>query len=409
MTEQIGGCPRWAAQAREALPLIQRFLDHLKESGHNSGTIAHYRGAVLHFSVWLKCRDKRLSDVDLRVIEQFAGHRCHCMPTRRTTRIPPGYVGRIRRFVRFMANEQLVKPIDLPRKPLDDRLVRFGDWLRTHRGLSEATIKGRLWQLEKLLPALGTNPQAYTTALIKMVALAEAKKHPPRVAQNIMTDLRTYLRFLGANGECQPFLDHTVPRVASWRLANLPKYIGAEDVERIVASCEADRPANARDKAILLLLARLGLRAGDIFNLRFDDISWEEGTIRVTGKGRRETRLPLPQDVGDALLFYIEGSRPFTPDTHVFQRALAPYQPLKRATVISRIVANAIARAGLVNAPSHGANLLRHSAATAMLRGGASLDLIGTVLRHKSPDTTLIYAKVDASSLKQIAQPWAGR
>jgi len=159
----------------------------------------------------------------------------------------------------------------------------------------------------------------------------------------------------------------------------------------------------------LLLLARLGLRAGDVFNLRLDDISWDEGTIRVSGKGRRVTRLPLPQDVGDALLSYINDGRPFTSDTRVFQRAMAPYKPLLRATVISRIVANAIARAGLSNAPSHGTNLLRHSAATAMLRGGASLDLIGAVLRHKSPDTTLIYAKLDSSALKRVAQPWPGR
>jgi len=408
MTE-IRVCQRWTTQAREALPLIHRFLDHLKESGHSGGTIAHYRQAAFHFAAWLECCDKRLSDVDLRLIEQFAGHRCKCTPSRPTNRFPPKHVGRIRRFVRFLAKEQLVKPIDSPRKSLDDRLVRFGDWLRTHRGLSEPTIKGHLWQLEKLLPALGTNPKAYTTPLVKSVALVEAKKHRPHVAQNMMTALRTYLRFLAANGECQPSLDHVVPTIARWRLANLPKYVCAEDVERIVASCDAVRPASARDKAILLLLARLGLRAGDIFNLRLDDIFWEEGTIRVSGKGRRATRLPLPQDVGDALLSYIEGGRPFTPDTRVFQRAMAPYKPLSRATVISRVVANAIGRAGLVNAPSHGANLLRHSAATAMLRGGASLDLIGAVLRHKSPDTTLIYAKVDASALKRIAQPWTGR
>jgi integrase/recombinase XerD len=409
MTEQTVGCPRWSVQVRESLTLVHRFLDHLKETGHSAGTIAHYRGAVLHFAAWLESCEKRFSDVDQRVIEQFAGHRCDWSPFRRTARIPPLYVGRIQRFVRFLASGQLVKPLDVPRKPLDDGLTRFRDWLRTHRGLSEVTIKGRLWRLEKLLPMLGTNSKTYTSALIKRVALAEAKKHPPRVAQGIMTDLRTYLRFLAADGECQPSLDDAVPRIASWRLANLPKYVGAKDVERILASCEAARPAGVRDKAILLLLARLGLRAGDIFNLRFDDISWEEGTIQVTGKGRRGTRLPLPQDVGDALLSYIESSRPLTPDPHVFQRAMAPYRPLQRATAISHIVANAIARAGLDNAPSHGANLLRHSAATAMLRGGASLDLIGTVLRHKSPDTTVIYAKVDASSLKRIAQPWGGR
>jgi integrase/recombinase XerD len=394
---------------REAPLLIHRFLDHLKESGHSDGTITHYRASAYHFALWLERCEKRLSEIDPRLIERFARHRCKCMSGRRTNRISLLCIGRIRRFVRFLSKEQLVRPIDAPAKPLEDRLVRFSDWLRTHRGLSEATIKGRVWQLEKLLSALAGNPSEYTTALIKKVALAEARKHPPHVAQNKMTALRSYLRFLAANGECQASLDHAVPTIARWRLANLPKYVSAADVERIIASCEAVRPAGSRDKAILLLLARLGLRAGDIFNLRLDDISWEEGTIRVSGKGRRAVRLPLPQDVGNALLSYINDGRPFTLDTRVFQRAMAPYKPLRRATVISRVVANAIERAGLTNAPSHGANLLRHSAATAMLRGGASLDLIGAVLRHKSPDTTLIYAKLDASTLKRVAQPWPGR
>jgi integrase/recombinase XerD len=409
MTTQKQACPRWATELLEAPLLIHRFLDHLKESGHSDGTITHYRASAYHFALWLERCGKRLSEIDLRLIERFARHRCKCMSGRRTNRISLLCIGRIRRFVRFLAKEQLVRPIDAPRKPVDDRLVRFSDWLRMHRGLSEATIKGRLWQLEKLLSALGRNPRAYTTALIKRVALAEARNHQPHVAQNKMTALRSYLRFLAANGECRASLDHAVPTIARWRLANLPKYVSAADVERIVASCEAVRPASSRDKAILLLLARLGLRAGDIFNLRLDDISWEEGTIRVSGKGRRGTRLPLPQDVGNALLSYINDGRPCTSDTRVFQRAMAPYKPLLRSTVISRVVANAIGRAGLTNAPSHGANLLRHSAATAMLRGGASLDLIGTVLRHKSPDTTLIYAKLDASTLKRVAQPWPGR
>ena len=244
--------------------------------------------------------------------------------------------------------------------------------------------------------------------MIQRFVIEEAKRHQPHVMQNIATALRSYLRFLASNGECRPFLDHAVPPIARWRLANLPKYVSAKDVQKLITTCNTARYANVRDKAILLLLSRLGLRAGDVFNLHLDDISWNEGTIRVSGKGRRGTCLPLPQDVGDALLSYIERDRPATTDTRVFQRAIAPYKPLSRATVISRVVANAVRRAGLVNAPSRGANLLRHSAATAMLRGGASLDLIGAVLRHKSPDTTLIYAKLDTSALRKVAQPWLG-
>jgi integrase/recombinase XerD len=198
-----------------------------------------------------------------------------------------------------------------------------------------------------------------------------------------------------------------LPCIPQWRLSTLPRYIGAEDVERLIATCDQTTRTGLRDRAILLLLARLGLRAGDIVSLRLTDIDWQQAALLVCGKGRRETRLPLPQDVGDAVLAYLKQGRPRVADERIFFTSNAPIRPLTKTTAVSNIVRRAITKAGIAT-PSKGTNLLRHSAATAMLRGGATLDMVGAVLRHGSPNVTAHYAKVDVLMLQQIAQPWPG-
>jgi len=177
-------------------------------------------------------------------------------------------------------------------------------------------------------------------------------------------------------------------------------------VARLIDSCRRDGPQGWRDRAIVLLLLRLGLRAGDIAGMRPADIDWREATLLVGGKGRRDVRLPLPQDAGDAVLDYVEHARPEVAIDRVFLCSKAPFRPICAGMIVSGIVRAALRRAGIENPPSHGANLLRHTAATMMLRAGATLTEIGTVLRHKSPDTTAHYAKVDIAALHQIAQPW---
>ena len=238
--------------------------------------------------------------------------------------------------------------------------------------------------------------------------LTEAQRSSRPYIKTMATALRGYLRFLAAHGACRPWLDRAVPDIPQWRLSALPRYLPPADVERLIASCDLTKPHGIRDKAILLLLARLGLRAGDILGMRVDDIAWEEGTLRVRGKGRREARLPLPQDAGDALLRYLEQARRLVDDHRIFLRSSAPYRPFAGPCAISDVVRLALKRVGIANPPSRGANLLRHSAATAMLRAGATLDAIGTVLRHRSADTTAHYAKVEVAMLLQIAQPWPG-
>jgi integrase len=194
--------------------------------------------------------------------------------------------------------------------------------------------------------------------------------------------------------------------VRQWRLSSLPRYLESEDVDRVIESCDRTRAKGVRDRAILLLLARLGLRAGDVVALRIDDIDWKQSTVRVRGKSHKEVRLPLPQDAGEALAEYLSNARPNSIHERVFLCTNAPIRPFSTSAVVSMIVRFAIERAGIPDPPSKGAHLLRHSAATAMLRSGASLDAVATVLRHESSDMTAHYAKVDLALLELVAQPW---
>jgi site-specific recombinase XerD len=216
------------------------------------------------------------------------------------------------------------------------------------------------------------------------------------------------LRFLIAEGHCRAGLLGAIPVVPHWRLTSLPRYLPPEDVERLIASCDPSSPVGKRDRAILLLLARLGLRAGDIVQMRLPDIDWKGAWVHVSGKNRRQTRLPLTQEVGQAIATYVQSARPRANTDALFLRSRAPFRALGSHCTVSMIVASAFLRAGVKRPGRGAAHLLRHSVASSMLRYGASLQEISVLLRHRSIETTQIYAKVDVTALRQIAQPWPG-
>ena len=302
-----------------------------------------------------------------------------------------------------------VELMPLSRSSPSNKLVaEFLNWLRNHRGLAETTIVQYRRRIMRLLPSLGFDPITYEATLVRRVILEEAKRCSLSEIREVTTALRGYLRFLVARGICRPGINDAVPTIAGWRLSSLPLYLLPADVEKLIISCDLAKPVGIRDRAILLLLVRIGLRAGDILTMCLNDIDWEDGTLRVCGKGRREVRLPLPQDAGDALISYLTEARPSTRSNRVFLHARAPLGPFQLASNVSLVVDRGLKRAGITNAPSRGANLLRHTAATSMLRSGATLDTIGAILRHRSIDSTAHYAKVDILTLRKIAQPWPG-
>jgi len=234
--------------------------------------------------------------------------------------------------------------------------------------------------------------------------LAECAPRSVGSARYIVCGLRSLLRYLYVAGHTEVQLEAAVPKVAGWRLAGLPVTFGRAEVKRLLASCDRRTTFGRRDYAVLILLSRLGLRAGEVAALGLGDIDWHAGEIVVRGKGRREERLPLPADVGEALVGWLRRGRPRCACAAVFTRVRAPHRPLASSGV-SAIVRAACRRAGL---PELNAHRLRHTAATEMLRAGAGLSEVGQVLRHASLLTTAIYAKVDRDRLRTLALPWPG-
>ena len=284
-------------------------------------------------------------------------------------------------------------------------LAAFRQWMREQRGVKDSTLDTYQAILVDLLASLGTDPAAYTAAAIRGFVLDRAKPHGRGRAQEITVATRAYLKYLVAIGQCPAGREHAVPSFASWQLATTPRFLGQDDLDRLLIACGGED--RLRDRAVILLLARLGLRASEVADLTFDDIDWVTGRITLSGKARREERLPLTQEIGDAILAYIEQARPRIATTRVFLTETAPIRPISR-TAVKCIVRRALDRAE-IKSTHRGAHVLRHSAATAMLRGGASLAGVGAVLRHRSPSVTALYAKVDIGLLSEIAQPWGGR
>jgi site-specific recombinase XerD len=227
----------------------------------------------------------------------------------------------------------------------------------------------------------------------------------PKSAQYMGTALRSFLRYLFMLGETTTDLALAIPMVRQWRLSGVPRHIPTQDVERLLRACDRASVTGRRDYAVLLLLARLGFRASEVITLELDDLRWREGEIIVRGKGLMRDRLPILPDVGEALALYLKKDRPTSSCRRVFLCRKAPHRGFSHPSTVSTIVARALGRAGLAPA-MRGAHLLRHSLATTMVRRGASLSEIGQVLRHRSPNTTEIYAKLNFGALQDVAMPW---
>jgi integrase/recombinase XerD len=389
-------------------PFLEGFAADLLARGYAILCVRDYGRAGAHLGRWMDAEGIELDRLTGSVIDRFGEHCCRCSGASRHGQRPSRrYVARVRRFGGHLRSCGMV-PSDGEEKPgtVPPSLEGFRVWMRRHRGAAERTIDRYEVLIRRMLPSLGSDPALYDASRVREVLLSEVRQRSSSYAKGVASALRAFLRFLAAQGRCRPHLDRAVPAVREWKLSALPRYLEPEDVERVIASCDLHKPEGVRDRAVLLLLARLGLRAGDVVAMRLDDLDWRRGTLRVRGKGHKEVRLPLPQDAGDALAEYLATARPSTDHERVFLCANAPVRPFSTSSVVSTIVCCALERAGIADPPSRGAHLLRHSAATAMLRAGASLDAVATVLRHQSADMTAYYAKVDLALLQLVVQPW---
>ena len=390
---------------------VDAYRGRLVLLGHRGLTLKQHVVAARHFCHWLHVSRGCLAEVTATDIVRFGRHKCRCIGHRRASWRGPfhsRYLVRVRKFVRFLVEIGVVKaPLEAPPEQAPE-IIAWLDWLRRHRGLSAASVKNYERALEKLLPHIGTDPARYGAANLRLAYSDRCSREGQNAREWMATALRSWLGYNAGLGRCAPTLTTVLPPVARPRRDNAPRGLKAVDVNRLLASCDTDTAIGRRDFAVLLLLARLGLRAEDVRCLTFDQIDWRRGCLRVSGKGRRVAELPLPQEVGEAILAWLEDGRPPLDDPHVFLCMRRPWRPFSGGFAIGQIVVRALDRSELKNTPSRGAHLLRHSVAQNLVEDGATLETVATLLRHRSIVTTSIYAKTDPGRLREIAQPWPG-
>lgn len=385
---------------------IEGFAAQLSGQGYAPDTIHAKCDLLADLNRWLEGRQLCLATLDERRLRQFQASR------RRRGRMRRGDPATAQQLLQYLRERGHTAPavpaIDV--HPAAAVVRDFEAFLRSERGLSTATVVSYVTVVRRLLH------ERFARKALRLEQLRAQELHCfvvreiQRVSRThgkiVITALRSFMRFLLLRGAVRTDLARTLPGVATWRLSHLPRSLLPGQVERLLACCDRGSPSGTRDYAILLLLARLGLRGGEVLNMTLEDLDWERGELVVRGKGPRLERLPLPADVGSALARYLCEVRPPCATRRVFVRMDAPRQGLAQSGVCC-VVRRALARAGL-DPERKGAHLLRHSLATNLLRRGASLSEISQLLRHRQPTTTQIYAKVDIEALRGIALPWPG-
>jgi integrase/recombinase XerD len=386
-------------------PFVAGFAAELSRQGYKPQPIGKQVGLVAALSGWLAADGVAVAGLSLEVAERFcAARRAAGHTDRATVRALDPLLGYLRAL-------GVAPPASSPAPvgPVEELLASFRRYLEHERGLVPAAARG---YVDKVRPFVARfdGPDGFElwridVAEVRGFVVDVCPRLGRRAAQLTVVALRALLRFLHLEGALERSLAGAVPSVAGWRLSALPKRLDPGQVDALLDSCDRSTVIGLRDLAILTVLARLGLRAGEVAALSLEDVDWRAGELIVHGKGARSERLPLPHDVGEAIVGYLHDGRPATAqDRAVFVRVRAPHHRLSPGGV-TFVVEAAARRAGLGEIHAH---RLRHTAASEMLRCGATLPEIGQVLRHRRAATTAIYAKVDRHALRQIARPWPG-
>ncbi len=407
--EQLYKDPRTLVRMREGLfgAYVDAFTQQLIDQGYARASIRYALQLIADFGRWLSRHRIPAAQV---TVERLA---CYLRDRTRRGHFRPGDAAILRRLLSLLIERGVVVE-DPPTAPTPaERLeTAFRHYLEQERRLAPATVFHYLEFARRFLAQTTRNGEAPLVHLqavdvVGFVQREAARLHHAKRAKLMTTAVRSLLQYARYRGLVEADLRASVPAVANWSMASLPSALSSDELQRLLASCERETPVGRRNWAILLLLARLGLRAGEVVGLTLEDLDWAAGECCIQSAGTPADRLPIPQEVGAALADYLCHARPACASRRVFVRLRAPYRGFARSSAVSTVVRRALARAGLDPA-HHGAHLLRHTVATQMLRRGASLAEIGELLRHRSPQTTMIYAKVDLDLLRPLALPWPG-
>jgi site-specific recombinase XerD len=382
---------------------LETYLERIEQQGFLSSSAPMQMYAIARFSKWLDQSKIDLHDVDETTVERFLRRD----PSVAHSAEPAS----LRRCLALLRDLGVTPTKSLPARSCRQRLIDgYHVYLLKERGLAESSLLNYVPYAEQLLSSRFDTSITFadlTAADVTNFLRSKSRELSPGRAKLLVTALRSFLRYLRHQGEISVDLAGCVPPVAFWSLSEVPKFLPIGTAQRVLNQYKRDTPDGKRNYGILLLLARLGLCACEVVSLRLSDIDWDHGRITIRSKGGRWAQLPLPGDVGEAIATYLRFGRPSSSSRSVFLRHRAPIQGLGHSTTVSTIVRRALIRAG-VDSIRKGAHLFRHTLATDMLRSGASLDEIGEVLRHRSPNTTAVYAKVDLVALRTLALSWPG-
>ena len=383
-------------------PYAEGFAGELARLGFTALSARDQLRLAMHLSRWLAGAGLGTADLTGPAVTEFLAAR---RAAGYTACLTPKALAPLLAWLRGQGvapPEELIASAD----PAGVLAERFRGYLLAERGLQPKVASGYVARVRPFITGcLGAGGLRQVIAAdVTGFMVAEARRLEPKPAQMLATALRSLLRFWHLEGLISGSLDQAVPKVANRRPA-LPRALAPSQLRALLASCDLGRADGRRDYAMMLLMSRMGLRAGEVAGLRLDDISWRHGEVTILGKPNRRDRLPLPAEAGEAIAAYLKDGRPCTAlDRSVFIRIKAPHRGLTPGGV-TQAVAAAGRRAGLGVVHAH---RLRHSAATAMLAEGAPLAEIGQVLRHRRPLTTAVYAKVNVEALRGLARPWPG-
>lgn len=381
-------------------PFADAYKTSLRERGYTPLTTVNELRQMASLSRWLQAKRLTAADLSSKRAQQFLA--CQRAQGRRATCSRPClmWLLDLLRGLGVTAAEEPA-PVGSPREVL---LASFERYLLAERGLASGTVVGYLARVRRFLDGLPSSGElaGLTAAEVTQAVLRESRAVSVSAAQNFVCALRSFLRFCFIEGLLEADLSQAALPVTGRRRSSLPKGIGRADAEALLGACDRRQALGRRDYALIILLLRLGLRRGEVARLRLEDIDWRAGDLVVRGKGAREDRLPLAADVGEAIASYLRRGRHASDRRELFLQARAPYEPIASGTVAST-VRRACRRAGI---PEVGSHRLRHTTACEMVSAGVPLQRIGQVLRHRSLQSTAIYARVDLDRLRLLAQPW---
>jgi site-specific recombinase XerD len=386
---------------------IDAFIHTLADAGYARDSMRRAAWLVGDFSRWLLRRRIAASEITQEGVDAFL----RCRKRRKTPRCEDRLA--LSRLLKHLARDGVivVSTAAQAMTPVQQLEVEYVAYMRRERNLAPTTIRSNRMEARRLLTSLFADGEAKFEHVGARDVIAHVRRVTsaccPTSARNVVGGVRAFLRFACCRGLVDVDLSKCIPTPAHWSLSSIPRAMDEDHVRRVLLQCDRTTVNGCRDYAIILLLARLGLRAGEMVALQVDDIDWRTGELQVRNGRTRVDRLPIPHDVGEALTEYLRKGRPPCASRHFFVRTQAPRQGFASGTAIAGVVRRALQRADL-DPPSKGAHALRHALATRLLRQGASLAEIGEVLRHRRQRTTMIYAKVDLLSLRSLATHWPG-